>query len=145
MKQKKTIGRTDRIDLPEFNISELPAKIDTGAYTSSIHCDEVYVEQVNGQAVLHFQVRNPKDKMGKNHWQQTTNFRKKSVTSSSGHTEKRFLIKTVMLLFGKKYITEFSLTDRQQMKYPVLLGRKLLNGRFVVDVSQYDLSHHAKG
>jgi hypothetical protein len=50
------------------------------------------------------------------------------------------VIKTKITIFGKKIRTEFSLANRRKMRYPILLGRKLLNKRFLVDVSQKDLS-----
>ena len=37
----KTIGRSDRVDLPELGLLDIHAKIDTGAYTSSLHCSHV--------------------------------------------------------------------------------------------------------
>ncbi len=59
----------------------------------------------------------------------------KKVKSSNGKVEKRIFIKTAIELFGKKYKAELSLTDRADMKYPMLIGRKYLQGHFLVDVS----------
>jgi hypothetical protein len=56
----------------------------------------------------------------------------------------RYVIKTKVTLFGKTFKTEFSLADRQQMRYPVLLGRKLLRNRFIVDVSLENVSFSQK-
>lgn len=60
---------------------------------------------------------------------------KKNVKSSNGKVEERYFIKSVIEIFGKKYKAELSLTDRKDMKYPMLLGRKFLKDKFIVDVS----------
>jgi hypothetical protein len=62
------------------------------------------------------------------------------VKSSNGSTEERIFIKTVIELAGRRYKAELSLTDRASMKFPMLIGRKFLEKRFLVDVA---LTHHA--
>lgn len=59
----------------------------------------------------------------------------KKVKSSNGKSEDRIFVETVIELSGTKYNAELSLTDRKNMKYPMLIGRKYLQGRFLVDVS----------
>ena len=41
---KQLIGRVDKIDFPLLNLFEIDAKIDTGAYTSAIHCSKIVEE-----------------------------------------------------------------------------------------------------
>ncbi|MEO0331738.1 MAG: RimK/LysX family protein, partial [Bacteroidota bacterium] len=72
------------------------------------------------------------------------NFSDKVVKSSTGQAEHRYAITTEVVIFNKKRTVEFSLTDRQEMKYPVLLGRKFLAKRFLVDVRKVDLSYKLK-
>lgn len=62
------------------------------------------------------------------------------VKSSNGSIEERIFIKTVIELAGRAFEAELSLTDRTNMKYPMLIGRKFLEGRFLVDVA---LTHHS--
>lgn len=57
------------------------------------------------------------------------------VKSSNGTIQERIFIKTTLELFNQQYETELSLTDRASMKYPMLIGRKFLEDRFIVDVS----------
>ena len=138
MKEKTVIGRIDKVDLPEFNIKDMPTKIDTGAYTSSIHCTKI--KQV--EDTLYFQIpRSDKKDVGNF---STTHFYEKKIRSSNGKSERRFIIKTSIVLFNKSYKTEFSLSNRSSMKNPILLGRKLLKNRFIVDISQANLSYKAK-
>lgn len=138
----KTIGRIDRIDLPEFGLADIPAKIDTGANRSAIHCSEIFETDENGRSEVSFHI--PLDSShGENVFHVKSYFKKK-IRSSSGHIEERYIIKTTVELFGKKILASFSLTDRAEMKYPILIGRKLLNSRFIVDVAQEDLSYKEK-
>ncbi|MEQ8470187.1 MAG: RimK/LysX family protein [Marinoscillum sp.] len=136
MKTKKIIGRVDRVDLPDLGIESAKAKIDTGAYTSSIHCKKIKVDA----EVLSFYL--PVDFEGKSIIKkfQTKDFTQKKIKSSNGETQKRYVIKTGILLFGKKYLTEFSLSNRSRMKNPILIGRKLLKNRFLVDVTLKNVS-----
>jgi hypothetical protein len=63
-------------------------------------------------------------------------FRTKKVKSSTGQVQERFFVFGTIKIAGEKFKTEFSLTMRQGMRYPILLGRKVLNKRFVVDTSK---------
>ena len=58
------------------------------------------------------------------------------VKSSNGTVEERIFIKTLLELGGRNFEAEISLTDRASMKFPMLIGRKYLEGRFLVDVSK---------
>ncbi|MEZ4766779.1 MAG: RimK/LysX family protein, partial [Calditrichia bacterium] len=69
---------------------------------------------------------------------------RKTVRSSSGHSEDRYFIQTILRIFDENLTVILSLTDRSDMKYPVLIGRKLLQKRFVVDVSRTNLSARGK-
>ena len=136
--ERVVIGRKDKADFPLFNLKKVPVKIDTGAYTSSIHCDKIEVIEKNGNEVLEVQFFN---------WdgvectsQYFEEFSEKRVRSSTGEMESRFIVIGTIRLFGKTYKTPFSLSKRMKMKYPVLLGRKLLNKKFVVDSSKTNLS-----
>lgn len=138
------IGRRDRIDLPGLGFRNLKAKVDTGAYGSAIHCSRIEVVNRGGKARLSFVLLDPEHPLYKDevHW--VENFREKRVKSSSGESEQRYMITTPVVVFGKRISTDFSLTDRSDMKYPVLLGRKFLRKRFVVDVRLRDLSYKRK-
>lgn len=138
----KTIGKSDKIDLPEFGLENISAKIDTGANRSCIHCSDIHVENTNGQNVLVFHI--PLDSSHGASTFRFNTFSKKAIRSSNGLVEERYIIKTVIVLFGRKIRTSFSLTDRTEMKFPILLGRRLLKSRFLVDVSQQDLSYNLK-
>jgi hypothetical protein len=140
-KKKILIGRNEIIDLPEFGLHAVEAKVDTGAYTSAIHCSKIKIKKEAGKQFVTFHIPGSKiHGLGKKVFK-TDDFILKNIKSSTGHMEERFVITTQVLLFNKLYKTEFSLTDRSTMKFPILLGRKLLVKRFIVDVSATNLSH----
>ena len=136
------IGRVDKIDIPEFGLADIPTKIDTGANRSSIHCSKIHRHQNNGVDEITFHI--PLDSSHGDNTFHTTTFFKKKIRSSSGHLEERYVIKATIVLFNRKIKTTFSLTDRTEMKYPILLGRKLLMSRFIVDVAKENLSFKSK-
>lgn len=143
-KKVNLIGRQDIIDLPSFGLENIEAKVDTGAYTSAINCSRVKVNTVNGLRELTFYLSGSKIHEKKARRFKTSDFRRKKIKSSNGQMEERYVIKTVAIIYGKKLKMEFSLSDRSKMKFPILLGRKMLTGRFIVDVSKKNLSYKEK-
>jgi hypothetical protein len=63
-------------------------------------------------------------------------FRTKKVKSSNGEIQERYFVFGTMIIAGLSIQTEFSLTVRKGMRYPILLGRKILNKYFLIDTSQ---------
>ncbi|WP_420317084.1 ATP-dependent zinc protease [Ekhidna sp.] len=135
-KEKYVIGRLDVIDLPDLGVKDIHAKIDTGAYRSSLHCKKVHEEE----GVLYFTLHTDTGF----HEYATKDWAQKIVKSSNGKAQKRYVIKTRMRIFGKNFKASISLTDRSEMKNPLLIGRKILTNKFIVDVSQKNLSYDQK-
>jgi hypothetical protein len=142
--EKRIIGRTDKIDIPDLQLYNVDVKIDTGAYTSALHCHCIEMIEINGKRTLTFNVLDPGDESYVEHTCKFERFRTIRVKSSFGQTEKRYAVVLPIVIFDKTYKVEFSLTDRIRMKYPVLLGRKFLSRKFLVDVNRADLSYHHK-
>jgi hypothetical protein len=67
-------------------------------------------------------------------------YKTKQVKNSFGQTEERHSILTQIKVYDEVYNVELSLADRSLMDYPVLLGRKALKRRFLVDVSKKHLA-----
>ena len=135
-KEKVIIGRSDMVDLPDFGIENIRAKIDTGAYRSSLHCSNIYEE--GGKLKFTPLTGETEHEVTFDTWEI------KTVKSSNGEAQERYVIQTRMILFGRVLKTTLSLTDRSEMRNPLLIGRKLLNGKFIVDVSKKNLSFEAK-
>ncbi len=142
---KLTIGRRDFADFPALALCDIAVKIDTGAYTSAIHCHHIKVKtRADGTEVLTFKLLDPTHADYNGRAYELTTFRTKRVRSSNGKAESRYLIKTKITLFGRDYPLELSLSERGEMRFPVLIGRKLLMNRFIVDPAAVDLSYTAK-
>ena len=131
IREKLTIGRREIIDFPELGLIGITAKVDTGAYTTALHCHDIREE--NG--VLYFKLLDPTHPDYNKQEQKFTEYFQKEIKNSFGEIEKRYIIKTIVKIGRKRIKSLISLTDRGTMRYPVLIGRKLLKNRFVVDVS----------
>ncbi len=136
MKYKKLIGRVDKADFPELGLQTITTKIDTGAYTSSIHCEQI-TEKDNVLTCIF--IDNEHALYHKKIFHFTT-YEKVFVRSSNGIMQERFAVQSTIRLFEKEYKITLSLNDRSDMKNPVLLGRKFLSGKFIVDPQLENLS-----
>ena len=135
-KVKEVIGRTVLVDLPRLGFASIPAKTDTGAYYCSLHCHFINIKIEDGKRVLCFNLLDPSHP----EYQDRTifyrrKFIEKQIKNSFGDSESRFLIHTAVCIHNRRIRAWISLTDRGNMKYPMLLGSRLLRNKFIVDVS----------
>ncbi len=130
-KVKLTIGRRENIDFPELGLFGIIAKIDTGAYTTALHCHDI--QEKNG--ALNFKLLDPSHPEYNERVQKFTEYSQKEIRNSFGEIETRYVIKTFIRMGRKRIKALISLSDRGRMRYPVLIGRKLLKNRFIVDVA----------
>ena len=72
------------------------------------------------------------------------NYASKIIKSSNGISEMRFMIQTEINIFNETFPIYLTLSERKDMKFPILLGRKFLNKKFVVDTAYKNLSHKIK-
>ena len=114
----------------------LDAKVDTGAYTSSLHCHKVTLEIQNDQKWVRFFVLDPDHPEYEKKAYDCPVHKIKRVKSSNGLVQNRIIVRQKARFLGEERVIELSLADRTEMKYPVLLGRKFLSGKYVVDVSR---------
>lgn len=138
--EKKVIGRVDKADFPLLNLEDIAIKIDTGAYTSSIHCDNI-VEKEDALYCTFLDEEHPlyngKEFIFKD-------YDVVFVRSSNGIMQKRFQVQSTIKIFGKIFKISLSLSARQEMRYPVLIGRKFLTKKFIVDPELTDVSFNLK-
>lgn len=136
--EKQIIGRSDVISFTEFGFENIKAKVDTGAYTSSIRCS--YVKEINDGKELEFKLLTKANYPEYAEVLHTTSFFKsKKVKNTSGIAEYRYLIKTTIRIGNREFPAEFTLSKRKGLKFPILLGRKFLNGKFIVDTTQKNI------
>lgn len=128
----KIIGSFEKVSLPEFNLWDIIAKIDTGATTGSLHATHIKeATGPDGEKVLSFRA------YGRQPAVMVESFRLKQVRSSNGEVEIRYFIPTTIVIRGVHYPIKLSLADRTPMKKGVLLGRRFLRRHgFVVDVKK---------
>jgi hypothetical protein len=136
----QTLGRSDRVDLPGLGLENIHAKIDTGAYTCSLHCSST--EVVNGK--LEFVLLDEEHPEFTGMKFTVKKFTQREIKNSFGEAELRYVIKTTIKIFDRKIRAEFTLSDREKLRFPVLLGRKILRNRFLIDVTKKDLYFQSK-
>ncbi|MBK8292054.1 MAG: ATP-dependent zinc protease [Flammeovirgaceae bacterium] len=135
-----TLGRSDRVDLPGLGLTDIHAKIDTGAYNCSLHCSRAEIVDGKLEFVLldeeHPEFTGMKFSFKK--------FDRREIKNSFGEAELRYVIKTSIKIYDHLIKAEFSLSNRGNLRFPVLLGRKILRKRFLIDVTKKDLSFEHK-
>ena len=143
-KTKIIIGRKDFADFKKLNLFDIEVKIDSGAYTSSFHCHKIEKVVKNGKELVRCNFLDPSHSQYHEKEFYFDDFKLRNVKSSNGITEERFSINTEITIFNKNYPIELTLTEREEMKLPVLLGRKFLSKKFLVDTSKKNLSLKGK-
>ncbi|MBD3789229.1 MAG: ATP-dependent zinc protease [Campylobacterales bacterium] len=128
-----TVGRLEYASLPELGFFDIDAKIDTGADSCSIHCSSIRIDEKN--QTVHFKLLDELHPDYTLHDIAMPISKMKRVKSSNGKVEERVFIQTPVSLGGQTYLAQVSLSDRKEMKYPMLIGRKFLAKRYLVDVS----------
>lgn len=139
-KSLPVIGITDFISIPEAGITNLPCKVDTGADSCAIHCDRARIREKNGEELLVFKLLDKGHPLYSGKELAIKNFKETRVKSSFGDYEYRYQVMIKFKMFGKEFEAQFNLSNRKNMKYPVLLGRKFLANNFIVDVSRRNIS-----
>lgn len=130
---KQIIGTFEKVSFPTLGVKNVVAKIDTGAYTGAFHCTKIEEVEVDGSKELHFVPFNDAANA-----QTVTDYYSIPVTSSNGVTERRFVVRTKIVIRGNTYPIKLTLSNREGMKYEVLIGRRFLRkNNLVVDAAQY--------
>lgn len=129
------IGRNEWCQLPDLSIPAIKAKIDTGAKTSAIHALNIESIEKDQKKYAHFDI-NPLQ--GNNdlliHCVAPI-IDERYITSSNGHKEHRLVIKTHLKIGEKIWEIELTLSNRDPLRYRMLLGREALNNRVIIDPS----------
>lgn len=131
MIEKSVIGRSIRVDFGKRAIG-VPAKIDTGADGSSVWASNVRIDK-NG--VLKFSLFGKGSPYYNGKVFRRTDYSVAMVKSASGHEIIKYRTHFTITIAGKKIKALFSLSDRAVHNFPVLIGRRTLSGKFLVDVS----------
>lgn len=135
---KKIVGRRETISIIDLELFDLDAKIDTGADSNALHCDHIDINEQENTVTFTLLDEVHEAYHGKR--MTFPIYKIKKVKSSNGQLQERPSIKVTVKFFGKKYKSVISLTNRADMKFPMLVGRRFLSGKFLVDVSEENLN-----
>ena len=127
------IGWREWLALPALNVDRIKAKVDTGARTSALHAEQVTYVRRRGQTIVQFVVIAGRDPAKPPTVVQAPLLDERKVRSSNGKEELRPVIETVVRLGTQEWSIEVTLTRRDQMGFPMLLGRQALKGHAVVE------------
>ena len=131
-REKRVVGWKENAALPDLNVKNVIAKIDTGANLASIDASDIKIITRDKIKYVKFKV------MKRNNTVRKTSAPLegyKRIKSSNGDVEKRPYIKTTLLMDGISKKIELTLTDRGPMDYTMLIGRKALGKRWDVNPS----------
>jgi hypothetical protein len=131
-KEPRSIGRAENVSFPEFGLEAIPARIDTGARTAAIWASNVEVKD----GTLFFTFFDKASPYYTGVPVRFDDFDKTVVASSTGHMQARYKVRLLVKAKGKKIRAWFTLADRSTQVYPVLIGRNVLLGKFIVDVKR---------
>ncbi|MHB1865487.1 MAG: ATP-dependent zinc protease family protein [Candidatus Saccharimonadales bacterium] len=131
-KDTKVIGSTVTISFPAGNVYDLPAKVDTGADGSSIWASNIV--EANGE--LSFCLLDKSSDKFSGKVIKSKDYKQIAVNNSFGDRETRYKVGLTVIIEGKRVRAKFTLANRKLKSYPALIGKRLLNNRFIVDVSK---------
>lgn len=135
-----TIGWREKIDLPEWGLMRIRAKIDTGARTSAI--DVADIEEL-GEGKIRFRVVYHHDPEQITRWIHADTVRTSTVRPSHGESQERYVCETLVRIGEVERRIEISLVSRKGMLCRMLLGRTALDG-LLVDASRMYVLTDAK-
>jgi len=130
---KVMLGWREWVALPELGINHIKAKVDTGARSSALHTFKLQTFEENGIARVRFSIHPLQGNAGIGQDCIATLVDERNVTDSGGHTELRPVISTIVQLGDLRKQIEITLTNRENMKFRMLLGRTAMCGSVVVD------------
>lgn len=134
MKELTLIGRAEKATFPDLGVKQVPVKIDTGADACSIWASATEFE--NNRLHVIFFDKGSAWYSGDEHVFKKGEYTITRVANSFGHRQIRYKVKLSIKLKGRPIRGSFTLSDRSNKLYPVLIGRTLLKNKFVVDVSK---------
>lgn len=131
--ERPLLGWREWVSLPDLNIEHIKCKVDTGARTSALHAFFVEPLVQNGKERVRFGIRPFQNDPSIECICLADVLDERIVADSGGHRERRFVIETSIVVCGRTFAAEVTLTDRETMRFRMLLGRTALRDRFHVD------------
>ena len=130
---KSVLGWREWLSFPDLGITQIKAKVDTGARTSCLHAYYVEPFERNGIPWVRFGIHPQQNDTSEEIHCEAPVKDRRTVRDSGGHEEYRYVIETEITIGSKSRLAEVTLTDRDTMKFRVLLGRTAIRGKYLVD------------
>jgi hypothetical protein len=130
---KGIIGWREWVALPELNLPAIKAKVDTGARTSALHAFLIEPYTRDGIDMVRFLIHPIQRNLDFHVECHTPIYDFREVTDSGGHREMRYVIHSAIVIDERSWSIEMTLTNRDTMRFRMLLGRRAMENRFVVD------------
>ncbi|GIU91327.1 MAG: hypothetical protein KatS3mg011_0233 [Acidimicrobiia bacterium] len=127
------IGWREWVSLPELGVSSIRAKVDTGARTAALHAFGLELTELDGTTMARFAVHPDHRRPGPAVVVEVPVVGERRVKNPGGRAELRPLIRTRLAIGPYEFETDVTLTRRDEMGFPMLLGRQTVRGRFLVD------------
>lgn len=133
------IGNSVKINIGE--IKHIPAKVDTGATISSIWASDIHLTPDNQ---LKFSLFAPGYKLYTGERLIASEYKVRNVRNSTGQESIRYMVALSTTIKGRRIRITYTLADRSRNDFPVLIGRRTLKGKFLVDVSRLDVKYASR-
>lgn len=133
------LGWNEWVSLPDLDVPRIKCKVDTGARTSALHA--FYVEEFDHHGIhrVRFGLHPEQGNTDKEIHCEADVLDRRNVTDSGGHTESRIVIQSPIVVGSHIWPIEITLTNRDTMRYRMLLGRAAITDNFVVDAGAFGL------
>jgi len=130
---KPIIGWKEWIALPDLGIPAVKAKIDTGARTSALHVSNLEEFVAGNRQMVRFSIHPLQRRKDIRRFCEAPILEKRRVKDSGGHIEKRYVIRTTAVMADVSWPIDITLTNRDLMLFRMLLGRKAMENRFLLN------------
>lgn len=136
----QTLGWREWGSLPGLGIDKIKMKVDTGAKTSCLHAFKLEPFDKGGEEWVRIYLHPHQNDNQTEQICEAPILEQRTVRDSGGQEELRYVIETVLEMAGQRFAVELTLTNRDSMRFRMLLGRQAMEGRFMVDPQESYLS-----
>ena len=127
------IGWREWVALPELNLPAIKAKVDTGARTSTLHAFLIEPYSRDGSDMVRFLIHPIQRNLDFQIECHAPIYDFREVTDSGGHREMRYVIQSTIVINERSWPIELTLTNRDTMRFRMLLGRRAMENQFLFD------------
>ncbi len=139
IEDKIIIGRLEKVNIPELELQNVIAKIDTGAYRGSIHATEIREIEKKGKKYVEFKILDSDHPEYSDKVYSFSNYKIKKFRNSGTDPHERYVIFVTLEISDQKLPIEISLSNRADLRYPILIGRRFLKEKFLIDASKKNI------